>query len=147
MMRAHSYELRVRLDGEDMLLELYEMPPIGQQDKGRKGTRVTHLRESQLSMVQGAISRALKNNKHTFSEVKRTRKLPFKLNEEDGVRIELIFKAISSVKKRSKVEDIVLGIENMPREEAFYWHAKVTKGSETSTSNGLKAMRILLGGD
>jgi hypothetical protein len=146
-MRAHSYELRVKLEGEEMLLELYEMPPIGQQDKGRKGIKVSHVKESQLPMVQGAISRILKNNKYVYSEVKRTRKLPFKLNEEDGVRMELIFKAISSVKKRSKVEDIVLGIENMPREEAFYWHAKVTKGSETSTSNGLKAMRVLLGGD
>ena len=146
-MRAHSYELRVKLEGEGMLLELYEMPPIGQQDKGRKGIKVSHVKESQLPMVQGAISRILKNNKYVYSEVKRTRKLPFKLNEEDGVRMELIFKAISSVKKRSKVEDIVLGIENMPREEAFYWHAKVTKGSETSTSNGLKAMRVLLGGD
>jgi len=146
-MRAHSYELRVKLEGEEMLLELYEMPPIGQQDKGRKGIKVSHVKESQLPMVQGAISRILKNNKYMYSEVKRTRKLPFKLNEEDGVRMELIFKAISSVKKRSKVEDIVLGIENMPREEAFYWHAKVTKGSETSTSNGLKAMRVLLGGD
>jgi len=146
-MRAHSYELRVKLEGEEMLLELYEMPPIGQQDKGRKGIKVSHVKESQLPMVQGAISRILKNNKYVYSEVKRTRKLPFKLNEEDGVRMELIFKAISSVKKRSKVEDIVLGIENMPREEAFYWHAKVTKGSESSTSNGLKAMRVLLGGD
>ncbi len=146
-MRAHSYELRVKLEGEDMLLELYEMPPLGQQDKGRKGTKVSHVKESQLPMVQGAIARALKNNKQTYSDVKRTRRLPFKLNEEDGVRMELIFKAVSSVKKRSKVEDIVLGIENMPREEAFYWHAKVTKGSETSTSNGLKALRVLLGGD
>jgi len=146
-MRAHSYELRVKLEGEDMLLELYEMPPLGQQDKGRKGTKVSHVKESQLPMVQGAIARALKNNKQTYSDVKRTRRLPFKLNEEDGVRMELIFKAVSSVKKRSKMEDIVLGIENMPREEAFYWHAKVTKGSETSTSNGLKALRVLLGGD
>ncbi|MDI3482671.1 MAG: hypothetical protein PWQ88_542 [Candidatus Methanomethylophilaceae archaeon] len=146
-MRAHSYELRVKLDGEDMLLELYEMPPIGQQNKGRRGIKVSQVKESQLPMVQGAIARVLKNNKHAFSEVKRTRELPFKLNEEDGVRLELIFKAISSVKKRSKVEDIVLGIENMPREEAFYWHAKVTKGSDGSTSNGLKALRVLLGGD
>jgi len=146
-MRAHSYELRVKLEGEDMLLELYEMPPLGQQDKGRKGTKVSHVKESQLPMVQGAIARALKNNKQTYSDVKRTRRLPFKLNEEDGVRMELIFKAVSSVKKRSKMEDIVLGIENMPREEAFYWHAKVTKGSETSTSNGLKALRVLLGRD
>ncbi len=146
-MRSHNYELRVKLEEDDMLLELYEMPPIGHQEKGRKAKRVSFVKESQLSLVQGALSRVLKNNKHNFSEVKRTRRVPFKLSEEDGVRLELIFKAISSVKKRSKIEDIVMGIESMPREEAYYWHAKVTKGDARVTSNGLKAMRILLGGD
>ena len=146
-MRSHNYELRVKLEEDNMLLELYEMPPIGQQEKGRKAKRVSFVKESQLPLVQGALSRVLKNNKHTFSEVKRTRRVPFKLSEEDGVRLELIFRAISSVKKRSRIEDIVMGIENMPREEAYYWHAKVTKGDERVTSNGLKAMRMLLGGD
>ena len=146
-MRGHTYELRVRVEAEETRLDLYEMPPISNSNSTVKGKRLVTVKENQTASVQGAIARALKNNKFLFSDVKRGRKLPFKLKEEDGVRLDLIFRSVNGVKRRTRIEDIMLGIESMSREEAYYWHAKVTKGDVRTRSNGLKALRILLGGE
>jgi len=148
-MISHSFELRVKpWNDSDMRCELFEMPP---RDSKKSNKKSPELRSSvngwQLTMTQGAIARALKNNRYSLADLKRTRKVPFKLSEEDGIRLELVFRATRGLSKRSRIEDIMLGIGCMEREEIYYWHAKVTRGTVKENSNGLKALRVLLGGE
>lgn len=147
-MISHSFELRVRPHEDDIRCELFEMPP---QDSRPGNGKEPELKSSasgwQLAMTQGIVARALKNNKYSLADLKRTRKAPFRLSEEDGTRLDLVFKATHGLAKRSRIEDIMLGIQCMSREEIYYWHAKVTRGIAKENSNGLKALRTLLGGE
>ncbi len=147
-MSLHSFELRVKPDSDDIMYELFEMPPADSKPGNGSGPEFRSAVSGwQLALTEGAIARALKNNRYTLSDAKRSRKAPFRLDEEDGIRLDLIFRATRSLTKRSRIEDIVLGIGCMSREEVYYWHAKVTRGSRKENSNGLKALRVLLGGD
>jgi hypothetical protein len=145
-LKKHDYELRIKRSEDSLNLDLYELPPNGSKE-GTHSRLVSYLKEENLAVVQGALSRILKENSHSFSEIRAGRKSPFRINEEEGVRLDLIFRSVVGIKKRTRMEDIVLGIETMPREESYYWHAKVSKGTEKERSNGLKALRMLLGGE
>ena len=81
------------------------------------------------------------------TDLKRSRRTPFKLEEPDGVKLDLIFRAVKDLQKRTRIEDIVLGIDIMSREEALYWHSKIQQGSTKGKQNGLRALRMLLGGE
>jgi hypothetical protein len=145
---AHSFELRVKPKGDDLMCELFELPPKdSKQENGKKPELRSRASDWQLSLTQGVIARVLKNNRYSLADVKRTRKAPFRLSEEDGIRLDLVFRATRGLTKRSRIEEIILGISCMSREEVYYWHAKVTRGNPNENSNGLKAVRMLLGGE
>lgn len=142
----HAYELKVRAKEEGLQLELFQLAAPDTGGEG-KATRVSAIDPTQFASVQSSVARALKNNKYSFSDVKRTRKAPFRLDEEDGIRLDLVFRSTKGITKRSRVEDIMLGIAAMEREEAYYWHSKVTQGERGNNWNGIKALRILLAGE
>jgi hypothetical protein len=146
-MNPHSFELKVKLVDEELILELFELPPEGERRNGVKPTMMSKLDAEQMALVQVLLSKALRNGGYSISDVKRTRKAPFKLKEEDGIRLDLAFRGSKGISKRSRIEDIVTGISSMGREEAYYWHAKVTRGNDRENWNGIKAMRILLAGE
>jgi hypothetical protein len=146
-MISHSFELRVKPQDDDIRCELFEMPPLDSKPENGKEPELMSIASGwQLEMTQGIVARALKNNKYSLVDLKRTRRAPFRLSEEDGIRLDLVFKATRGLVKRSRIEDIMLGIQCMSREEVYYWHAKVTRGTPRENSNGLKALRTLLGG-
>lgn len=145
-MKQHAFELRVKVKDDDLRLELFQLPPKDTRDKG-KTRLISSVDPSHYAMVQAAVAKALKNNDYSFSDVKRTRRAPFRLEEEDGIRLDLVFRGTKGLTKRSRVESIMLGIETMGREEAYYWHAKTTRVEERDNWNGLKALRILLAGE
>ena len=145
-MNQHAYELKVKAREDGLRLELYQLPAQDTRGEG-KAAQVSAVDPQQFAAVQPAVARALKNNKYSFSDVKRTRKAPFRLIEEDGIRLDLIFRSTKGISKRSRVEDIMLGIASMEREEAYYWHSKMTQGESGQNWNGLKALRILLAGE
>jgi len=147
-MIGHAFELRVKPIGDGMACELFEMPPRDSKIGNGKMPELRSLADDwQLTLSQGIVSRALKNNKYSIVDLKRTRKAPFRLLEEDGIRLDLTFRATRSLNKRSRIDEIVLGIGCMDREELYYWHAKVTRGNPRENANGLKALRVLLGGE
>lgn len=146
-MNQHYFELNVRLVKEEVALELYELPPERDRRHGIKPTLMSRLDPVQIALVQVLLSKALRNGGYSIADVKRSRKAPFKLKEEDGMRLDLAFRGARGISKRSRIEDIVTGISSMGREEAYYWHAKVTRGNEQQNWNGIKAMRILLAGE
>jgi len=143
-----GFDLKVKpLPDGTFACELYELPPADTRPgfKQRKSTRVSGVSGWHLQVAELAIKHAIVNCGYERTDLKRSRKGSFKLDEENGVRLDLIFKAIRDLQKRTRMENIVLSIDAMSREEALYWHSKVSQ--DKTTQNGLRALRILLGGD
>ena len=113
----------------------------------RKSKPLSTLSGWHLSVAEGYIKRSIKKEGYNSTDLKRSRKSPFKLGEEQGVKFNLVFRAIRDLKKRSKIEEVILGIEEMSREEALYWHSKVEHDHGKGEQRGMKALRILIGGE
>ena len=148
MPQEHFFELRVKFSDEAGLsCQLFEMPPKNGSNKRRQAHRLSGVEEDYLKHVDGAVHRALKNSGYKPSQLSPRRKSPFKLEEEEGIIPILIFKAVVGLKKRSKIEDIILGVSAMAREEAYYWHGLLLRDDKQTEKRGLKALRVLLGGE
>ena len=65
------------------------------------------------------------------------------IDEEDGVRLALLFKTVSQIRKMRKIDKILLNIKSMSREEAYYWYSKVFTNRRKQT--GVRSLRILIG--
>lgn len=149
-MRKHAFELRIipREEG-DYRLELWEPPAPDSRPtaKRRAGRALSSVQGWYLELAEGHVRRTLEKNGYKASDLKRTRRTPFKLNEEDGVRLDLSFRAIQGLRQRTRIDDILHGLREMSREEMLYWHAKTTRDNGTLAENGIVAFRILLGGN
>lgn len=147
-MRKHAFELRViPLDSGDYRLELWEPPPPDSRPiKARRTTPLSRIEGWHLQLAENLVRRALDSNGYRMADLTRTRRTPLRLSEEDGVRLDLAFRAIPSLKRRTRIEDILHGIHEMSREEILYWHAKTSRDNGTLAENGLQALRVLLGG-
>ena len=55
------------------------------------------------------------------------------IDEEDGVRLALLFKTVSRIRKMSKIDMILLNIKSMSREEVYYWYSKVFTNKRRQT--------------
>jgi len=97
-------------------------------------------------LVQGAIQRIIQGAGYKATDFRFTRRVPFSLSEEQGIRLDLIFRAIRTLDRRSRMDDIIAGIMAMSREELYYWHSKAAM-REDGESHGLIALRVLLGGE
>jgi hypothetical protein len=95
-----------------------------------------------LKIVADAILEALRKNGYSATELNAQRQEAFLLSEESGVRLALIFLAIQSLKKSTRMEEISHGIQSMTAEELYYWFAKCT--SSRNAERSLKALRLLL---
>jgi len=70
--------------------------------------------------------------------LQRGRKAPFRLSEEDGVRLGLLFLAVKPLHKLARIEAVSERIRSMEPEELYYWFSK-----GTSTAEGHRAQRAL----
>lgn len=104
--------------------------------------KVSELGGISLKIVADVILEALRKNEYSATELNPNRKEPFFLSEESGVRLALIFLAIQSLKKTTRIEEISHGIQAMTPEELYYWFAKCT--STRNADRALKALRLLL---
>lgn len=84
-----------------------------------------------------------------FQEVLRAAKLrgkdwtggePITVDPQLGAHVELLLRAVKPLRRLDRINTVAQGIAAMSREEAAYWHA------QTSRRNGLRALRLLLGG-
>ena len=105
-----------------------------------------------LSLVEPYVKEIVKiNNQKNGTQMnlnmkKVNQKLEQKklqIDEEDGVRLALLFKTVSRIRKMRKVDKILLHIKSMSREEAYYWYSKVFINRSKQT--GVRALRILIG--
>jgi len=105
-----------------------------------------------LSLVEPYVKEIVKINNQkngtqmNLNKKKVNQKLEQKklqIDEEDGVRLALLFKTVSRIRKMSKVDKILLNVKSMSREEAYYWYSKVF--TNRRKQSGVRALRILIG--
>jgi len=105
-----------------------------------------------LSLLEPYVKEIVKiNNKKNGTQMNQNMKKTYQrieqkkleIDEEDGVRLALLFKTVSRIRKMSKVDRILLNIKSMSREETYYWYSKVFTNRKRQT--GVRALRILIG--
>ena len=144
-MSEKPFELRVEAGkSQDYGLALYRMPARGEHLNGsvEEWQLVVRIRGTPMRAVMDQILGTIKRAGYRASDLSRSRKTPFHLSEEPGVRLGLLMLAVKPLRKASRMSDISEQIQAMAEEEAYYWFSK-------STDNGVgrrcqKAMRILL---
>jgi hypothetical protein len=65
------------------------------------------------------------------------------INEEDGVRLSILFKSISRLQKMARIDCILANVRTMNREEAYYWYSKIFQ--HRKNTKGMRAFRDLFG--
>ncbi len=145
---AGMFELRVvPVDDGTYHLSLLEYPAFDSQHLGKRcPVQRSSLRGWHLQLTEGSVRMALEESGYKSGDLRWSRRAPFRLDEEEGMRLDLLFRSIAGLNKRTRIEDLVLGLRHMGREEIAYWHAKVTRENGTNPANGLNAFRILFGG-
>ena len=108
-------------------------PPMG---------RVVELGGVALRAVASEVIEALRQSGYKPTDLSATRREPFSLSEESGVRLALLFMAVRRLAKVERMDVIAQGIRSMTSEEAYYWYAKCT--GSPAAERAQKALRVLL---
>ncbi len=139
------FELRVvPRDGGDYGLALYQWPVVANGEVP-KPQRLVELAGDSLRAVADHVLEALRKSGYKVTDLSRNRCKPFRLDEETGLRLGLLFLAVKPLARMDRVEAISSGLRTMPSEEAYYWFSKCTAGA--SAINAQRALRILLAGE
>jgi hypothetical protein len=93
-----------------------------------------------LKAIADHIIESLRQNGYKPTDLKVSRREPFLLNEETGVRLGLIFLAVRRISKSNRIEAISHGIRSMTSEELFYWYCTGRPNAERAQA----ALRTLL---
>ena len=103
---------------------------------------VVALSGDNLRAVADHVIEALRKADYKATDLSVTRRKPFYLPEEVGVRLGLVFLTVKPLTKIRRVEQISYGIRQMPSEEAYYWYSKCTAADTAERAQ--KALRVLL---
>ncbi len=123
MKRRGEFELLVHRVGEtDLGIELRQV--VNGRDEAPR--RVVFVAGRALQAVGDHVFDALRQAGHRPSELTRTRRSPFALPEQAGVRLALAILATKPLRKIRRVEEISRGVRAMSDDEAYYWFAKCT---------------------
>ena len=76
------------------------------------------------------------------TNLRPTRRASFRLIEEDGVRLGLLFLALKPLRKHRRIEEVSRAIATMEQEEVYYWFSKGTAGADLFRVQ--RALRIML---
>ena len=93
---------------------------------------------SVLDQVLATIRRA----GYRSTDLGPKRRAPFKIAEEDAVRLGLLFAALKPLRKHRRIEEVARAVASMEPEEAHYWFSKVTTGPEQGRIR--RALRIMV---
>ena len=143
-MTTKTFELRVVAEqSQDYGLALYRMPSRGEHvnGSGHDWRQIVSIHGTPMRAVMDQILSSIKQAGYRPSDLARSRKAPFLLNEETGVRLGLLMLAVKPLRKSSRMTDISEQIQSMASEEAYYWFSKTTDHRVGRRSQ--KAMRIL----
>ncbi len=133
-------------------LALYQRqvePPNGQRPLYRQSppdmVRVVEVGGSVLKAIADHVLDALRHSSYKATDLSASRREPFLLAEEPGVRLGLLFLAVKPISKVERIEAISHGLRAMTSEEAYYWYSKCTTGPTAGRAQ--KSLRVLLAED
>ena len=144
-MADKPFELRVVPEGpSEYWLALYRMPARSRsiQSNSREWQLVARVRGTPMRAMMDQVLATIKQAGYRASDLSRSRKAPFPLAEEPGVRLGLLMLAVKPLCKTSRMTDISEQVRAMTEEEAYYWFSKSTDNHVGRRCR--KAMRILL---
>jgi len=94
----------------------------------------------QLKVCAEQIIAALKRNGYRAIDLGLKRKAPFRIDEESGVKLAILFLALKPLRKVTRMEAIAYEIRRMELEEAYYWLSKCTAERGTRSQRALRIM-------
>lgn len=144
-MADQPFELRVVANEDrDYGLALFQRPLSGRPRPSENGKwrLVVQVSGAPLQSVMDQVLATIKQAGYRPSDLSGSRRAPFALDEELGVRLGLLFLAVKPLRKVSRMGEISEHVRAMTEEEAYYWFSKVTDIRHGRRSQ--KAMRILL---
>lgn len=95
-----------------------------------------------LGVVMDQVLGVLKRSGYKVTDLSPGRKTPFQLEEEEAVRLGLLFLALKPMRKPSRMDTIARQIRSMETEEVYYWFSRVTQKNEGQRAR--RAFRLLL---
>ena len=95
-----------------------------------------------LVTVMDQVLAVIRRAGYRLTDLKATRRAPFRIAEEDAVRLGLLFAALKPLRKYRRIEEVAGAISSMEREEVYYWFSKVTTGAEQGRVQ--RALRIMV---
>ena len=95
-----------------------------------------------LISVQDHILDVLRADHYTPSALQYDRKKQLDLSEEGGIRLSVLFKAISPLSNLDHIRALQQAIWSMSIEETYYWFAKCFG---PNGHRGVRALRVLFG--
>ena len=115
------YQLKAeKLPGSDLCLEIWQLPsPATPHLKSPK--RIARLKGRNLALIEHRLLRQLKQINIDLTNVQRGKVKEFDLDEEQALRIGLMFRVLAPMRNRENMGYCAEGIEVMGKEEAAYW--------------------------
>jgi len=109
---------------------------------GQSGMKIEQVEGDPLKLTVGDVLSCLKHAGHKPSELQRGRATPFRLNEENGVRLGVLFMAVKPLRKIGRIEAIAERVRAMAPEELYYWYSKCT--DPDGARRAQHALRVLI---
>ena len=147
-MSDRPFELFVVADRPDEYgLALFQEPRAenGKRRRPRKNVPwplVVRIAGTPLRAVMDQVLQTLRENGYRPSDLSRSRKTPFGLKEQSGVRLGLLLLGVKPLRKVSRMAEISEHIQATTDEEAYYWFSKATNPNYGRRYQ--KAFRILM---
>jgi len=115
------YQLKVeKLPGSDLSLEIWQLPsPATSHLKNPK--RVAGIKGRNFALIEYRLLRQLKQINIDLTNLQRGKVKDFDLDEEQALRIGLMFRVLAPMRNRQNMRCCAEGIEIMGKEEAAYW--------------------------
>jgi len=145
-MKGRQFELKLfKRKHDDMGLAFSEVSSEQERKKGQREEKEFRIWGTPARVLTETLLGTIKKQGYRPTALSVQRKAPFILDEASGVRLGLFFFALKPLRKVSRMEEIISGIERMSDEETYYWYAKCSNGRNANRSR--KALRILLAGE
>lgn len=115
------YQLKVeKLPGSDLSLETWQLPaPATPHLKHPR--RIAGLKGRNLGLIEHRLLRQLKLINIDLANMQRGKKKEFEIDEENALRMGLMFRVLAPMRNRENMCCCAEGIEAMGKEEAAYW--------------------------
>jgi len=136
------FELYVEPRDEQVYaLALYQWP-VKANGVPPVARRIVQLSGVNLQAVADHVLEALRRAGYKATELSPRRQKPFRLSEESGLRLGLLFLTVAPLSRLDRIEAISRELRAMPSEEAYYWYSKCT--DPQTSGRAQQALRVLL---